>query len=284
MSGDLFVVLSFTAGAIVLIAIIAWVRAFRDVPLDGEQLRSVQSKWQPPDELRSQAGPRDVRLTSAGRTTFTIVLTIGVVLVIAGLMLIPGMRRSQQETDLIRTEGAPGMATVTGRWVTTGKHWSYHLVYDYEVGEGRYRGQSEVSRLNYDRSVQGAAVRIHYLPSNPDVSRMDDGLYTSPWFTLVLFIPAVFLLIMPWRLWQLKNLLASGTAVGAIVTRTTKTKSGRSIRYQFLDPTGQLVIGTDVVPSIMAPQPGDVITVLFDPNRAVKTASYPMRYVELNRP
>src|SRR5262245_52415178 len=282
MSGDLFVVLAFTVGAAIVVAITAWVRASRDVALDHEQLRAVQAGWQAPEELRWQATPREVRITSAGRIVFTLVLTIGVVLVVVGLMLIPGMRRQQLDNEQIRSSGTIGMATVTSRWKSTGKHTSYHVSYDYNVGGIRYTGKAEVDSGTYVRSTTGTALSIHYLPERPDAGLLDNALTTSPWVTIALFIPAVFLLIMPWRLWQLKNLLASGTPVGAIVTRTVRTKSGRSIRYQFLDPTGQVVRGSDVVPSIMAPQPGDIVTVLFDPNRAVKTAYYPMRYVELN--
>src|SRR5262245_27118235 len=122
MSGDLFVVLAFTVGALVLVAINALIRAWRDVPVDHHQLRALQAGWQAPEELRLQATPRDVRLTSAGRTAFTLVLTIGVVLVAVGLMLIPGMRRRQSDNELIRTEGARGLATVTARWASSGRH------------------------------------------------------------------------------------------------------------------------------------------------------------------
>jgi hypothetical protein len=282
MSGDLFVILAFTAVALVIVAMTAWIRAWRDSPLDYEQLTAVQARWHEPEELRLQATPRDVRLTSAGRTTFALTLTFGVVLVAVGLMLIPGMRRQAADNELIRTEGARGTATVMARRKSGGRHTSYYVTYDYTVAGVRYSAQAEVTSHTYARSTTGAELPIHYLPSRPDAGLLDDAVTTSPWSTLALFIPAVVLLIMAWRLWLQKNLLASGTPVGAIVTRTVRTKSGRSIRYQFLDPTGQPVTGTDVVPSIMAPQQGDIITVLFDHGRTVKTASYPMRYVELN--
>jgi hypothetical protein len=276
----LFVVVAVLLGA----TTVAWYLWARPENVNHERLLGLQTAdWQAPHELRSHATPRNVRFTTAGRIFLFVIATISAGLTGFGFALIPDMRREQRDNELIQTEGVPSAATVTRRWTSTGKTTCYNVLYTYETGGAPYRGQAVVSRPVYDRSFAGSTVAIRYLPSRPGVSRMDDGNYTSPWMKLMIFVPAVFMLAVPWRLVLMKNLLMWGTPVGAIVTRSARVKGGRSIRYQFLDGSGQLVTGRDIVESSTAPEEGEVITVLFDRDRLVKTARYPLRMVELDR-
>jgi hypothetical protein len=282
MSNSALAVLVF-AGVLTLTVVIVLIRTRRtqEVPVDRERLRALQAEWRAPAELLSHATPRDVRFSARGRAVLALVGAATVGLATVGGFLIPGVQQEQRENALIREEGKPWSGAITGRWATHSKSTSYHVAYEYEVGGHRYASQANVPRGSYDRFTVGASAPIHYAPSRPDVSRMDDADNAPPWIRLFIFLPAVLFLLVPWRFMQRKKLLAWGTPVGAIVTRSSPAKGGRAIRYQFLDPSGEVVTGSEVVASRDAPQPGEVITALFDPDRPRRAGRFPMGMVRL---
>ena len=65
------------------------------------------------------------------------------------------------------------------------------------------------------------------------------------------------------------------------MTRISPTKGGQAIRYQFLDPSGEVVTGRDTVPSGSGVGAGETVTVLFDPNRPRRVARFPLSMVQL---
>ncbi len=154
------------------------------------------------------------------------------------------------------------------------------MTYVYNAGNRQYTAEVRVARRNYERLAVGATVTIRYAPSRPEVSRMDDAQYDPPQLRLLAFVPILFLLIAPFGVIRARKLLAWGTPVGAVVTRVSPTKGGTAIRYEFLDPGGEAVTGSDVVPSRGEVKAGDVITVVFDPDRPRRKARYPMAMVK----
>jgi hypothetical protein len=265
----------------IIVIIVAVRRRTTELPVDQARLRELQTEWRAPAELQSNATPRNVRYTNGARALLVLMAAIAVGAVTAAAFLVPAVRQELQDNESIRSEGVPGGGTVTSLWADSGKSTSYHVAYTYAVGDNRYASKATVSRESYDRLSVGATTALHYAPSRPEVSRMDDAVNEPPWLKLLMFIPLSLLALVPWRLIRVKKLLAWGTPVGAIVTRSAPTKGGLAIRYQFLDPSGEVVTGSEVVPSRGAPQAGETITVLFDPDRPRRTGRYPIRMVRL---
>jgi hypothetical protein len=265
----------------IVLVVVAIRRRAKETPVDQARLREVQADWRAPDELQSHAPPRNVRYEARARAAFVLAVVAAVGVVTAAAFLGPIVLREQRDQDLVRREGIPGTGVITRRWTTQSKSTSYHVAYAYDVGNTHYEAEAGVSRANYDRFTVGATAGIHYAPSRPDVSRMDDASSVPAWLKLLVFLPALLLLAIPWRVAQMKRLLAWGTPTGAVVTRSGPTKGGLAIRYKFLDPTGEVVTGSEVVSSRGAPQAGDVITVLVDPDRPRRAARYPLSMVRL---
>lgn len=285
MRSDQFVfVLGVTAAVVAIVAIVAGIVRTRgrtkEIVVDQTRLFALQREWRAPEELLSTT-PRDVRYTKSARVMFVLVAAGILGFATAGVLLIPGMQREQQDNELVRREGVASNGTITARRVNKGKSPSYRVTYAYEVGSRRYTSVAKVARRDYDRFEIGSPAAIHYLPSQPDVSRMDDGERDPPELRLLIFLPIFFLLLVPLIAMRLKKLLAWGTAVGAIVTRVSPTKGGLEIRYQFLGPNGELVEGSDVVPSRGEVKVGEIITVLFDPERPRRKARYPLAMVRV---
>jgi hypothetical protein len=273
-------IVSVTVVLLVLV-IVAIRRRAADLPVDQARLREVQAAWRAPEELLSQATPRNVRYETRARTAFTVVAVAIVGVVTAAAILVPMALREQADRDLVLREGVPVTGTITRRWEVHGKSTSYHVDYVYDVAGTRHASEADVSRATYDRLPVGAPAAVRYVPSRPDVSLMDGATTVPVWLKLLIFLPALVLFVVPWRVAQMKRLLAWGTPVGAIVTRSAPTKGGRAIRYQFLDATGEIVTGNDVVSFTAAPQAGEVITVLVDPDRPRRMARYPLSMVRL---
>jgi hypothetical protein len=272
--------ISVLAAAVAIVSVIARIRArTQEIPADHTRLIALAKEWRAPAELVARSTPRDVRYTKSARVMFAI-LGVGIMgFATVGVLLIPGMRRAMQDNELVRREGVAIDGIITGRRTTHGKNESYHVTYAYEVGNRRFTSDARVARRDYGRLTIGAKAIVHYAPSRPELSQLDGADRDPPQLRMLIFLPILFLLIAPFSAMRLRKLLAWGTPTGAIITRVSPTKGGKAIRYQFLDPNGEVVTGSDVVPSPGAVKAGDVITVVFDPDRPRRKARYPMPMV-----
>lgn len=266
----------------IVIAIVATRFRSKDVPVDRVRLREVQAAWRAPAELSSAATPRNVRYAGKARAGFVLLAVVAVGAATAAAFLVPEVRREQQDDALVRREGIPAGGIITSHWADHGKSTSYHVAYAYTVDGHQYASRAEVSRSAYDGLTDGAPAAIHYAPSRPDVSRLDLAVDVPAWIKLFLFAPLIVLLVIPWRFMRLRKLLVWGTPTGAVVTRRSPVKGGIAIRYQFLDSSGEVVTVREAVSSRDAPQPGDVITVVCDPDQPRRAARYPIALVRLD--
>ena len=279
---QLVVLIAVIAAAAALVSVIVRNRGrTHAVAVDHTRLLALKNEWCAPAELMAASTPREVRLTRSARVMLALVAAGIVGFAIAGVLLLPGVQRDLQDNDLVRREGITGSATISAHRMIRGRSASYHVTYAYDAGNRQYAAEARVTRRDYERFAVGSTVAIHYAPSRPELSRMDDARYDPPQLRLLVFLPILFLLIAPFGVMRVRRLLAWGTPVGAVVTRVSPTKGGTAIRYQFLDPGGDAVTGSDVVPSRGEVKAGDVITVVFDPDRPRRKARYPMAMVKV---
>jgi hypothetical protein len=279
----LAVVASMVFVAVIIVAVVVNRRSTKNVPVDEARLREVQAEWRGPEELLFRSTPREVRYTGTARALLTLVAVAGVAALVFAIFLVPAVLRDQQSLSLLEREGVQASGTITRQWTTRNKsNTNYHVAYTYEVDGRGYASAAEVSKGSQARVGVGGAVGLRYLPSRPEFSRLDASVDSPPWIKLVIFLPASLLLAVPWRFARIKNLLAWGIPVGAVVTRNAPTKGGRAIRYAFLDPSGQVVTAHEVVKSRDAPAAGDVITIVCDPNKPRRAGRFPFNLVTLD--
>jgi len=277
------VIVALLVVAVIIVAVVVNRRSTMNVSVDEPRLREVQAEWRAPEELLFRSTPRDVRYTGTARLVLTLVALAGVAAVVFAAFLVPAVLRDQQSLTLLEREGVQASGTITRQWTTRHKsNTDYHVAYTYEVDGRGYASEAEVSKASHARFGVGGAAGMRYLPSRPEFSRLDASVNSPPWIKLVIFLPALLLLAVPWRFARIKKLLTWGTPVGAVVTRNAPTKGGRAIRYAFLDPSGQVVTASEIVKSRDAPAAGDVITIVCDPNKPRRAGRFPFTMVTLD--
>lgn len=272
-------------GVIAVLLIVLSRRRSKAVPVDRERLLDLQNQWRAPAELLSLPVPRPVRLTVQAK------LVVGfIVLFLAGagafaVFGVTAMERERQRAELLGREGVSGAATVVRKWSTSGKSTSYYVQYSYEVGDKLFHRRARISAGAWRRLHPGSQVAMRYAPSDPEVSRLDLESSAPSWLVLfpaVIFVVVIVLLPLP--ILTQRKLLQSGNPTGAIVTRVVPVKNGQSVRYQFLDMAGNEVAGSSMAAKAGAPEPGQAVTVLYDPDRPRRNTLYPPQMVRLDLP
>jgi hypothetical protein len=75
-----------------------------------------------------------------------------------------------------------------------------------------------------------------------------------------------------------RSLLEDGRAAPGVIEKATRTKGGKSIRYEFLLPGGSREKGSGLVKR--GPNnAGDVLTIIYDPENPSRNAPYPFTLV-----
>lgn len=255
------------------------------VPVDRERLLDLQNQWRTPAELLSLPVPRPVRLTTQAKLLLGF---MALFLAGAGAFAVFGvtaMERERQRAELLGREGVSSVATVVRKWSTSGKSTSYYVQYSYEVGDKVYHRRARISSSAWRRLGPGSQIAVRYAPSDPEVSRLDLESTAPSWLVLlpaVIFVVVIVLLPLP--VLTQRRLLQSGNPAGAIVTRVVPVKNGQNVRYQFLDMAGNEVAGSAMASSAGAPELGQAVTVLYDPDRPRRNTLYPPQMVRLDLP
>ena len=180
----------------------------------------------------------------------------------------------------ILNHGAAGVATVEStRHVRAYRYSDDLLRFSYTVPSGQvYRAEAHVSS-NLVGLPRGFLVRIHYLPTRPDLAALDnDGgplkfaLILFPGILLVLslrFLPLVI------RRRKTRRILSLGDVVQGVVERTTRIRSGAYrlfVRFSYNNREWQSKTITEDGKASFAP--GDVVTLLVDPADPKSVVAY----------
>jgi hypothetical protein len=249
------------------------------------------SSWRLPQELE-QPLPRAVRLSGVGITYCVIALACIVFGVgMTARVCSPELHRQAANDSLARrltAEGRETEATVTRLW--SGMDWN-GVNYDYTVDGRSYMGGANIASEHWHSLQVGSPLVILYLPSDPTQASPEADPPNSrnnwpiilPTLSLVLGFPLLFAALYLSFVWPQRCLLAGGHPARGVVTRckegSRRRMSGYYLYYDFPLPDGGMCRGKDF--SGQPATEGSSVTVLYDPNKPLRNALYPMETVRL---
>lgn len=269
---------------IVAVAVALYRSGVDKFQVERSQLEALQKDWHPPSELASCPQPRPVQLTPMATVLSVIMISVLVGAMAVGVFGVwPRMERQKLREDLLRSESVPAVGTITRMWTTKDKSsTTYHAVYAYDVLHKHYQAEAQVTKRAYSFLGVEHSVSLRYAASRPDLSLIEGEIVTPAWLVLLVFVPLIGVgIAMTTVVLRQKKLLETGQAAGAIVTRSSPTKGGRQVTYQFLDSDGNAVSGSVTVKSSAAPDVGKAVTILYDPSNSKRSLLYPSQYVRI---
>ena len=254
---------------------------------DRSKLLTVQSQWRAPPELLAVPLPRPARLTGAGK----FVLVVGVLMFALGVFLgawaITDTLRGEERQQRLEREGVNTRAEIVKNWLERRRRWQTrrYVIYRFEANGRSYERLAMLSSRAFQNIRVGDLVPVRYVASSPEQSRLpeESDLWLPLWGALL--VPVFFfslLGLMAWVVLVQRRLLRWGQLTGALVTDLSQMYGNQHVFYQFLDPTGSPVSGKTT--SSESNVSGEIVTVLFDPNKARRSALYPPALVRLAKP
>jgi len=248
---------------------------------DGDtEFAKLVAAWTTPAELGGSP-PRPVRLTVSG----VVLMVVAMGMLLGGAILGTKLSRdaaSQSATaTVLKEQGAEIDGIILRLWRTGNKDRSYRVAYQFELQGQIFHGEADAPRSEWERLRQDASVRVRYLPSDPSISRpVDWEPPRSPaWLPLV--APASFgctTLIIFVMLRKQRRLLEDGRAAPGVINKVTRTKNGKTVRYDFLLPGGSKEKGSGLMKRGPA-EIGALVTVIYDPDEPRRNAPYPFELV-----
>jgi hypothetical protein len=236
--------------------------------------------------------PRPVRLKGTGFLYCAMALAsflFGVGM--TARLCIPELHRQAANDPLARrlaAEGRETEATVTGLWSGMGLN---RVFYDYTVDGRSYKRNANIASEHWQSLQVGSFLTILYLPSDPTQSSPEADPPNSrnnwpmilPTLSLVLGFPLLFAVLYSSFVWPQFRLLARGKPALGVVTRckegSQRRMSGYFLYYDFPLPYGGMCQGKDF--SGQSAAEGSSVTVLYEPNKPLRNALYPMETVRL---
>jgi hypothetical protein len=172
-----------------------------------------------------------------------------------------------------------------GRTSTT-----YYVTYQFYAGAPGddnpplYSREQSVSSDTYNRAPVGNKISVHYLPGDPNTSRVmndnrDNPILMLIFMALFILIPGIGVIGMLWVYFRMRRLAAGGQLIAGKITEAkgSRVKGGYqvSVRYTFLTPEGESLKGyetgirNDLRDQIL-PDAGTPVVVLYLNNRLYK--------------
>ncbi len=148
-----------------------------------------------------------------------------------------------------------------------------------------YHGEASAPRSYWSNLQEGEPLSIRYAPSNPLVNRPANVPATDAPLWVILLIPVTFAgvsALLVYRVRKQRRLLEEGRPAPGVITKMRRTKNGRSIRYDFLLPGGGTATGSGIAKSGPT-DPGNLITIVYDPENPSSSAPYPFELVKIVR-
>ena len=249
-----------------------------DVDLSTEALVAAQRQWNCPPELDAMPVPRRVR---RARRAHAVRAFFG--LCIAGLLVLvlTAGWRERQTLDLLNREGVATQATVVEK---RSENETLQVQYVYRVNGLAYHDKVSVSQELYETLRVNSPIDIRYAASRPEISRIRDQTGGSGW---VIGTAIGLLCLMAALLFgasREKHLLKWGRPVCAMIVNVLPDEGYFSVRYRFLDATGNPVAGGARMSPSANPATGQILTVLYDPARPRCNMIYrgPTRWIQLD--
>lgn len=254
------------------------------VEIDHERLYALQNEWQAPAELTAAPTPRAVQLAGQAKLALFFGVLFLAALGFVGVYMYRSITQSQERLAQLQRDGETTQGQVVSKSSTSGRSKRYYVTYRFTMGDSVYQRRAAVSSSVYRQVQEGQQVRVIYLPLHPAYSRLE--IENEPPPTWIVIIPcAVFLLaaaafVLP--ILSQRKLLQYGQPAPAIVTRNSFVKGGRLIRYRFLDSANNEIDGQTTMRRKEGPEPGSMVTIIYDPGNSKRNSIYPMQFVRLS--
>ncbi len=247
--------------------------------------------WAPPAELLRYP-PRTVRLTPAGRLVAAAAAALMAGSLVSGIWLYVAAARAVDRLQRIARHGVETTAEVVRIGRTGGKH-PRRIVYFRYRAEGRsHQGRAILSQRDRRDLPPGTSLPAVYLPERPGEAWLRGyapggaPVWAAPLVSIGLLGGAapIWLAIRRQR-----ALLACGRPAQARVTGVRKVRaSGRGsaadtvfrVSYDYFILSGAARTGR-YDKSKNPPEPGSVLTVIYDPDNPGRSARYPLPLVRV---
>jgi hypothetical protein len=237
-----------------------------------------------PQELLGSV-PRDVRLTGGGIAVASLAVAAAVGALLAGIVMSAIYARASAERQLRERDAVTAEARVVQIQERRGDGPRRVVTYRYDVNGRGYTGRTSLRNSDRRPMTQGAAVRIAFVPSEPDRSwmigyaRTGFPLWVIP---LTVFSLATTALALVWSLRRQWMLLSEGRVARAQVTALKKVSSDKGKRYrvtyEFQTISGARQRSRSDV-SKAPPAIGATIPVVYHRDQPEWSATYPMPLV-----
>jgi hypothetical protein len=253
-----------------------------------DQLLELRQTWKAPWDL-DHARPREVILTRSGKALvwLSIVLVTGALATTTGLSLLA--RRQAEVNRALQEKGVVTEGTITRLWRGSDDRKSPYVAYHFMCESGRYDREAKVPLATWRLLRVGSSIQIRYVPTRPELNRPEgsgNGIL-PPWVPFIVGgVLAFFSFLATVPLRGQRRLLAEGRPAPAVVTRHGKlergqhgNKLGRRYFYEFLALSGARAQGK-AGPVKDPPAVGRTISVIYDPEKPVRNAPYPLTLVK----
>lgn len=227
-----------------------------------------------PNELNG-ALPRRVSLTSAGRTNLVFFYFL-IVLALAGVVWI-GVYAALQVHDraALRSGGVETTAEIAQTWIA-GRPSKLKVRYNFTVNGTAFEGVSWVPDALWQSVRDASVLPIRYLPANPKVNHpaaWEDSIAPTLLWFLPLIVPAAFGILGLTELNARRRLVTEGLAAEAVITKSSRSKNGFTVSYEFRTESGKTTAGSKVFAS--QPEIGAKICVLYLKWQPERNMQYP---------
>jgi len=179
-----------------------------------------------------------------------------------------------QTRDALRRESSEVAGVVNQ--IKYGK--SYRVYYTFVVDGRSFTGHSTMPREIRKNLQDSDPLSIRYLPSNPAVNHpaaWEDSVSIWPGIIfLTLLLASAFMFLKTLR--EERLLIAKGTPAVALVTKSSSTRSGFLIKYDFRTEDGMVIKGSSGYEN--CPEIGANICVLYLQQDPSCNQLYPFRY------
>ena len=246
-------------------------------------MAELHETFSPPPLTHSR--PRDVALTSGGRTLVVVAVLLFTAAIGVGVGMYNAARRHAEERRAIVEEGLTTTGVVT-RLQSDGDD-RRRVGYEFSLNGRVVRGERQVSSERRQTLKVGSSIEVRYLPSDPTVNDLNgrprSGIPIA--LPLVLAPSIAFLGVLCLvRVHRQRRLLSEGRVASATVTGHVNLHGShgdtyRSIKYEFPLLSGAKASGKGCA-SKKPPALGSVVTVVYDPDQPRLNAVYPFSLVK----
>lgn len=242
----------------------------------------------PPELLRST--PREVVLSAGGKTLVVLALVLLIGGIAGGVWLYTLAAEAMAQADRRAREGVAATAEIVSIRRTRGDNPRAILGYRFEVEGREYHGYGSMRARAARDLKEGSTVQVAYIASQPAenwlAGHAPEGV-PLPVVPLLPLATSAAAALIGWSIRRQRQLLEDGRpALARVISKKRMVKgqhSSQRVEVEFTDLGGSHRTARFDVTS-KPPEPGAVVTILYDREQPRRVARYPMSLVRVSLP